>query len=80
MDDEIKLNHTFDYRSQEQNNNNHSKDILDAAPAKKTIAKQSSTEDSAIVIQKIWRGYTTRKATAHIAKNLQTKRTQQHIE
>lgn len=38
------------------------------------------TESSAVVIQKIWRGYRTRKKTKDIAEKLLKKRTQEYIE
>lgn len=44
------------------------------------LEKQNSTEESAILIQKIWRGYNTRKMNKCIADTLQRSRTQQHIE
>ncbi|GAB0091846.1 uncharacterized protein DMENIID0001_067320 [Sergentomyia squamirostris] len=37
------------------------------------------TENSAIIIQKLWRGYCTRKRTKTIAEKLQRKRTQEYI-
>ncbi|XP_055303021.1 centrosomal protein of 97 kDa [Sitodiplosis mosellana] len=64
-------------RSQEHS---QSKDNTDASSSKPKLINQNSTEESAIVIQKIWRGYNTRKINKHIAKNLQKNRTQQHIE
>lgn len=60
---------------------NQSKDNTDACVSKnKKLINQNSTEESAIVIQKVWRGYSTRKTNKHIAENLQKNRTQQHIE
>lgn len=38
------------------------------------------TENSAVVIQKIWRGYRTRKKTKDIAEKLLKKRTHEYIE
>lgn len=38
------------------------------------------TESSAVVIQKIWRGYRTRKKTKDIAEKLLKKRTHEYIE
>lgn len=67
------------FRSQEQNN--QTKDNVDASSAKKApLVSQNSTEESAIIIQKIWRGYNTRKMNKYIAENLQKNRTQQYIE
>ncbi|XP_019549924.3 uncharacterized protein LOC109420075 [Aedes albopictus] len=51
------------------------KDIVDGA----TIINNKTTENSAIVIQKIWRGYRTRKRGQNIADILQKKRTQDYI-
>lgn len=64
-------------RSQEHS---QSKDIVDASSSKNKLINQNSTEESAIVIQKIWRGYNTRKTNKHIAETLHKNRTQQHIE
>lgn len=38
------------------------------------------TESSAVVIQKIWRGYRTRKKTKDIAEKLLKRRTHEYIE
>lgn len=65
------------FRSQEHS---QSKDNTDAGSSKPKLINQNSTEESAIVIQKVWRGYSTRKTNKHIAENLQKNRTQQHIE
>lgn len=66
-----------EFRSQEHS---QSKDNTDAGSSKPKLINQNSTEESAIVIQKVWRGYSTRKTNKHIAENLQKNRTQQHIE
>lgn len=42
-------------------------------------AVNKTTENSAILIQKIWRGFYTRKKTNYIAGKLQKKRTQDYI-
>lgn len=65
-------------RSQEQNN--QTKDNVDAAAKKKPpLVNRNSTEESAVIIQKIWRGYNTRKLNKYIAENLQKNRTHQYI-
>lgn len=46
----------------------------------KTSAENKAVEKSAIVIQKLWRGYSTRKKTVRdIAESLQQKRTQDYV-
>lgn len=72
-------------RSQAQANLPKDKDKVDAAPVtaqanEHRLEKQNSTEESAIIIQKIWRGYNTRKMNKCIADTLHRNRTQQHIE
>lgn len=55
-------------KSHKQNQNNHSRSF------------ENDVERSAIVIQKLWRGYSTRKRTVRdIAESLQQKRTQDYI-
>ncbi|XP_062545550.1 centrosomal protein of 97 kDa [Armigeres subalbatus] len=44
-----------------------------------TVVNNKTTENSAILIQKIWRGYQTRKRGQNIADILQKKRTQDYI-
>lgn len=70
------MHNVINFRSQEQQQNNQSKDNVDAEQKSSPI----STEDSAILIQKIWRGYNTRKQNKYIAENLQQNRTQEYIE
>lgn len=56
-------------KNQKQSQNNHSKMIYN-----------NDVEMSAIVIQKLWRGYSTRKRTVRdIAESLHQKRTQDYI-
>lgn len=56
-------------KNHKQNQNNHSKSF-----------ENTDVERSAIVIQKLWRGYSTRKRTVRdIAESLQQKRTQDYI-
>lgn len=74
---------TFRRRSHEhpqQDSNNQSKDRVDASAENRANSMPKSTEVSAIIIQKIWRGYNTRKQNKYIAENLQKSRTQEYIE
>lgn len=66
--------------TQQNNVNNQSKDRVDANAENQISMTQKSTEVSAIIIQKIWRGYNTRKQNKYIAENLQKSRTQEYIE
>lgn len=68
----------FQIRSQSQPN--QSKDKVDATTTENRLERLNSTEESAIIIQKIWRGYTTRKMNKCVADTMQRNRTQQHIE
>ncbi|XP_055919576.1 centrosomal protein of 97 kDa isoform X1 [Eupeodes corollae] len=52
------------------------KEIIDIS----NVNTNHETESSAVVIQKIWRGYRTRKKTKDIAEKLLKKRTQEYIE
>lgn len=69
-------------RSHEHSHQNHSsnqsKDRVDANADIHPMP--NPTEVSAIIIQKIWRGYNTRKQNKYIAESLQKSRTQEHIE
>uniref|UniRef100_A0A182JQH8 Centrosomal protein of 97 kDa n=1 Tax=Anopheles christyi TaxID=43041 RepID=A0A182JQH8_9DIPT len=47
--------------------------------AKETIDDNKATENSAILIQKLWRGYVTRKRTRDVVEKLFHKRTNDHI-
>lgn len=59
-------------KSQKQLENNHQQ-------IQKTF-ENKEVEKSAILIQKLWRGYSTRKKTVHdIAETLQQKRTQDYV-
>lgn len=43
------------------------------------ISVNKMTENSAILIQKMWRGFSTRKRTKHLVDKIQKKRTQDYI-
>lgn len=45
-----------------------------------SMNSNQDTESSAVVIQKIWRGYRTRKKTKDIAEKLLKRRTHEYIE
>lgn len=60
--------------------NNQSKDRVDANADSQDTSMPKSPENSAILIQKMWRGYNTRKQTKYIAENLHKARTQEYIE
>ncbi|XP_040162944.1 uncharacterized protein LOC120900251 [Anopheles arabiensis] len=47
--------------------------------AKETMDDNKATENSAILIQKLWRGYVTRKRTRDVVEKLFHKRTNDHI-
>lgn len=49
---------------------------------KETAAAEAekNTEASAIMIQKMWRGYRTRKVSQKMAEKIMKKRTQEYIE
>ncbi|XP_053673897.1 uncharacterized protein LOC128724158 [Anopheles nili] len=52
----------------------------DVAPAgKETLEDNKATENSAILIQKLWRGYVARKRTRDVVEKLFHKRTNDHI-
>lgn len=72
--------HFYEFQNRSQAQSNYSKDKVDTPAADNRLQKQNSTEESAILIQKIWRGYNTRKMNKCIAETLQQSRTQQHIE
>lgn len=63
------FNYILTLRTQQQKENLDQNNI----PLTKT------TENSAILIQKIWRGFQTRKITRHIVEKIQKKRTQEYI-
>lgn len=67
--DKIKSTRKAAQRTHKQSQNNHNKSF-----------ENNNVERSAIVIQKLWRGYSTRKRTVRdIAESLQQKRTQDYI-
>ncbi|XP_050078969.1 uncharacterized protein LOC126565802 [Anopheles maculipalpis] len=49
------------------------------AVSKETVDDNKATESSAILIQKLWRGYVTRKRTRDLVEKLFQKRTNDHI-
>lgn len=67
--DRVKSTRKAAQKTYKQSQNNHSKSF-----------DNNNVERSAIVIQKLWRGYSTRKRTVRdIAESLQQKRTQDYI-
>lgn len=73
------LNRSHEH-TQNNNNSNQSKDRVDAIADIQTKSLPNPTEVSAIIIQKIWRGYNTRKQNKYIAESLHKSRTQEYIE
>lgn len=67
--EEVRSSRKAAQKNQKQSQNNHNKSF-----------ENNDVERSAIVIQKLWRGYSTRKRTVRdIAESLQQKRTQDYI-
>lgn len=69
----------FNFRSQEHHHHHQSaKENIDSNILNKP--RKNSTEDSAIMIQKVWRGYNTRKQNKYLAETSQHSKTQHYIE
>jgi centrosomal protein CEP97 len=64
-------------KNQKQKDNNNVLEQQQTAAQPPVVNK--TTENSAILIQKIWRGFCARKQNSHIAEVLQRKRTQDYI-
>lgn len=71
----IKLKHFLTSKYAVRTHQHHNKDKTDSNDTSNDL----NADLSAIVIQKIWRGYKTRQQNKNIAETLQKKRTQEYI-